>query len=338
MFYKLKVAFMKKMISKKQKNKPFDYESAENYLLDKDAPPTINNSYYFSAHSEKGQSIYCRLGLRSTFSEVWFVYFDGKKAYSCDKMIYTVNCPLSVAKEGETWRVKFNGQLTDGSSTFSAKFDGLFTSSEDAIDFFTHMPAIRTAKAMAFEKWNKNYFSEVQKNNQVHYEQTGSINGKLILNEEQIEINLPCVRDHSFGMRDWNYMNNHLWLMAVNEDSQFNFSMVSYPTMTLMEVGNFKQEKQRFLIKAEYDRNLVTESIPSDFVAEFTFDDGKKVKLKAEIENVIQYSFQDGQYLLNECLATFTIDDKKIRGIFEIGFNKEKARIFNGVEVRRLKA
>lgn len=34
---------------------------------------------------------------------------------------------------------------------------------------------------------------------QTHYEQMGSLNGTLSINEEQFDINMQAFRDHSFG-------------------------------------------------------------------------------------------------------------------------------------------
>lgn len=342
MFYKLKTRFMKKMIAKKQAAQPFDYEAAENFALRKDDDPTVNNSYYFSAHGvDTKESLYCRLGIRNCHSEVWFFYSDGTERYVLKNMLYRDNVPLKVRRSDCGWSVEYRGVLTTGDGReVSAEFEGEYTSQDAPVDFFSHMPPIRTAKAMAGEKWNKQFFAEVQSNNQVHYEQTGRICGKLIIDGKLYEIDLPCVRDHSFGKRDWSYMNNHLWLMAVNETSQFNFSMVSYPAMTILEVGNFKEGKRAmsFMTEAVYERSDVAKGeVPDKMELTLTLDGKRKIKVSVRKADEETYLFQDGDYRLIEGIAEFDIDGKAYRGILEVGFNKEKFRIFNGRQIQELK-
>ena len=342
MFYKLKTGFMKKMIAKKQKAQPFDFEAGEKFALREDDDPTINNSYYFSAHSvNKKESLYCRLGLRNCHSEVWFFYSDGTNRYVLKDMLHKNSVPLKVAKSEKGWRVQYQGELTnrDGEKV-AAEFDGEYTSHQAPVDFFSHMPPVRTAKAMAGEKWTKKFFSEVQNNNQVHYEETGRLLGTLKIDGALFEIDLPCVRDHSFGKRDWNYMNNHLWLMAVNETSEFNFSMVSYPAMTVLEVGNFKagDRPMAYMLNASYDRKAVARGdAPEKLDLMVALDDGRKLNVTIEKTDEEVYLFQDGAYRLIEGIADFTIDGEQYRGILEVGFHKDGSRFFNGKEIRKLK-
>lgn len=334
---------MKKIIAKKQKNKPFDYAAAESFRLNGEEDDTVNNSYYFSAHGvQSGESLYCRLGLRNSHAEVWFYYAKENKRYCLKQLLFEKNAPLTVCREGGEWRVTFNGTTEDESGKeVDAQFCGVFSSTAEPVDFFCNMPPVRTAKAMAFEKWDKAFFAEVQKNNQVHYEQTGVLRGVLTLDGEKYKISLPCVRDHSYGKRDWNYMNNHLWLMAICDESQLNFSMVSYPAMTLLEVGNFKRgnDPMAYVLKAEYDRDSVARgTVPAKLSLKLHLDDKSAIEIEADKIDEETYLFQNGEYRLIECIAQFTIEGKPYRGIVEMGFNEEKSRWFNGKEIKKLKS
>ncbi len=340
-FYKIKTALMQSILKKKKAKSPFDYEAGENYALTGKEEWVINNSYYFSAHDyDKKQSLYCRLGLRTTHSEVWFVFMDGDKVYEHRENIYTENSPLKVYKQ-DNWKVEYEGELTSNEGKkIKASFKGEFFSNADPVDFFSHMATVRTAKAMAYEKWGGGYFEEVQKNNQVHYEQLGNLEGELKLGRTQVAIDLPCVRDHSFGRRDWNYMNNHVWLMAVAPQSYINFSMVSYPAMTMLEVGNYKEKDKpmSFMVLADYDRNQIVKGVvPDKLTMIFTLADGRKVNVKAKRLYETAYPFQDGAYTLIEGIGEYEIDGKNYRGIIEVGFNKDTKRFFNGKKVEELK-
>ena len=48
MFYSLKKAVMCKVLEKRKKQKPFDYERAEAFSLQGLEDSMVNNSYYFS--------------------------------------------------------------------------------------------------------------------------------------------------------------------------------------------------------------------------------------------------------------------------------------------------
>jgi hypothetical protein len=202
------------------------------------------------------------------------------------------------------------------------------------------MPAARMATGMANEKWSKAFFEELQNiSGQCHYEQEGILEGQLTLNGKTVDFQLPCVRDHSFGKRDWNYMNNHLWLMAVAPDHQFNYSLVSYPVMSVLEVGHFRDDAgMHCMWQADLDFSMIDKgTIPHELSLNVTLDNGKAIPVRAKVLAGVTYHFQDGQYILHENIAEFTIDGKTGRGILEIGFNHDNNRFFNQRELNSIR-
>lgn len=342
MFY-IKKALINKIIGKKKKNEPFDYQKAESFTITHKGDGTYNNSYYFSAHSyQKNESLYVRLGLRSDDSaETWVVYCKGDKTYRLPNMIYTAkDTPLKITRENG-WGFSFEGNLVDDDQNeIFAKLNCNFISSSQPVDFFYHMPTNRVATAMAQDKWTKDYFNGVQENNSTHYEQEGLLTGDLILGDENIKIELPCLRDHSFGRRVWGYMNNHIWLAGVDDKCMFNFSMVSYPSMSILEVGHLRQGDNpvKFVTKTFYDRNtVVTGQIPKKLNLECKINDGRTVLVEAELISFVPYPFENGDYTLIEGIANLTIDGVKCRGILEAGFNKDKSRFMNGKKIEKIR-
>ena len=341
MFYGLKTRIMRGVVARRQRNRPFDYTGAETYSLPADADQTVNNSYYFSAHdTEKRESLYCRLGLRTCHSEVWLYYAGREGRFVLERNLFDSDAPLQISRSENGWRIAFDASVTGPGGPVRLQLNGEFTSDQPAVDFFSHMPPVRMAKAMAFEKWTRDYFAQVQSNNQVHYEQTGMLRGTLCIGGQERRIEMPCVRDHSFGKRDWNYMNNHLWMMAVNRRSQLNFSMVSYPAMTLLEVGNFKPDgaPMDYVVRASYDRAAVAAgSVTKQLRVTLQMQSGRTLQVNAGLEDVQNYPFQNGEYLLAEGVAHFEIDGVPHRGILEVGWNGAKERIYNGKKVEDLK-
>lgn len=337
MFFKLKQAVMCKALEKRNAQTPFDAQAADNYTLEGATDPLLNNSYYFSAHNDK-MSVFARLGRRVNMDESWFcLYLDGK-VYSLRQEVFPAGeSPLQVEREGEDWLVSFKGKLNDGDEV---DFRARFVARYGLIDFTSHMPSVRMATGIANEKWSRGFFGELQNvSGQHHYEQEGLLEGSFTLNGQTFELALPCVRDHSYGKRDWNYMNNHLWLMAVSEDCQFNYSLVSYPVISALEVGNFRTEAgMNYMLEANLDFHEVAKGVvPEKLAFSVRLDNGQTMPVKAEKLAGVTYHFQNGEYILHENIAEFKLGDKLCRGILEIGFNRDAGRYFNQRDLDKIK-
>lgn len=335
---KVKAALMKKMLLSKKEKNPFDERLAELYQLPQDAPVTFNNSYYFSGHSISGESIFLRLGLRGDGScEVWFVYRNGALFYRnpVTEYVFAEESPLKVSciESSKTWRITYEGLLQDGNQEnaqpIMAKFSGIFTATDPIYDFFYHASVVPLARAMAQEKWSKSFFAEVQENNQTHYEQNGQMSGTLLLGEQEIAIDIHTVRDHSFGKRDWNYMNKHMWLAALLENGDMvNISMVSYPAIKQLNTGNviLNGHTASIVETIAYEDMINDGKGPEEFHLACVLENGKKITVYGKKETEVVYSLGEGGYILREGLGTFTVDGKRARGIIEFGFNADSSR------------
>ncbi len=344
MFYTFKKMIIASNVDKKKANQPFDFEKGESFTLTGEEGYSINNSYYFSAHSyEKEESLYVRLGLRGDSSaEIWVFYEKEGRRYVCGENASTAeDSPLKVEREDGGWHFSYEGPLSDEEGNIhQAEIECRFVSVKKAVDFFTDMPTCRTATAMSQDKWTKTFFEEVSKNNQVHYEQEGILAGKVTIDGRENEIELNCVRDHSYGTRYWNYMNNHLWLMAVGNDYQLNFSMVSYPSMSILEVGNYREEEKdmQYMLKADWNREeAITGKVPGELNLKLRLDSKKTIDVNVRLLSETAYPFEEGEYVLHEGIAEFEVEGKKERGILEIGFNADGTRFYNGRKVKSLK-
>ena len=336
MFYNFKKQIMCRALAKRNKQNPFDYQYAEYFTLEGETDTWLNNSYYFSAHDES-MSIFARLGKRVHAEETWFaIYLDGK-LYSLQQESFPVGtAPVHVEKNGDGWDLSFQGKLNGNEE---ASVQATFIGNQEPIDFTSDMPAERMAAGIANEKWSKVFFSQLQNvSGQCHYEQEGVLEGQLTLNGRTIEFHLPCVRDHSFGKRDWNYMNNHLWLMAVSPHQQLNYSLVSYPVMSVLEVGHYRDHTGlHYMLKADLDFQQINQgTVPRELAFHMKLDNSRAIAVKAKFLTGLAYHFQDGQYILHENIAEFDIDGKRCRGILEIGFNADCNRYFNQRELKKI--
>ena len=77
MFYHIKNQIITSNIKKRQ-SAGYDVTESECYSLSPKDDQHINNSYFFSAHTMAGETLFVRLGLRGDGSkEVWVGYSDG---------------------------------------------------------------------------------------------------------------------------------------------------------------------------------------------------------------------------------------------------------------------
>lgn len=328
---------MCRALERRNAQNPFDAQTADNYTLEGATDPLLNNSYYFSAHNDQ-ISVFARLGKRVNMDESWFcIYLDGQ-VYSLRQEVFPGGeSPLRVERVGEDWNVSFRGKLNENDEV---DLQARFTARFGPIDFTSHMPAVRMATGIANEKWSRAFFAELQNvSGQHHYEQEGVLEGQFTLNGQIVDFSLPCVRDHSFGKRDWNYMNNHLWLMAVSDDCQFNYSLVSYPVISALEVGNYRTESgMNYMLQANLDFHEVGKGIvPEKLAFSIRLDNGRTLPVEAKKLAGVTYRFQNGEYILHENIAEFKLGGKLCRGILEIGFNREAGRYFNQRDLDRIK-
>lgn len=329
MFYGLKKGIMCRALAKRNKQKPFDYAGAESFTLEGESDPLVNNSYYFSAH-DGNLSFFARLGRRVNEDETWFAIYREGRIYSLKQASFpSGQSPLSIEKAGDNWTIAFSGVLNEKEKI---NFQAVFAARQKPVDFTSHMPAARMATGIANEKWNKAFFEELQQvSGQCHYEQEGMLEGSFTMQGQTVDFQLPCVRDHSFGKRDWGYMNNHLWLMAVSSSRQFNYSLVSYPVLSVLEVGNYRDEAgMHYLMQADLDFQQVGKgTVPQELAFRVKLDDRREIKVDARVLAGVSYPFKEGQYILHENVAEFQIDGHTCRGILEIGFNSRSDRFFN---------
>ena len=91
--------------------------------------------------------------------------------------------------------------------------DVIWRSDETIFNYDTDMSSFAASKAFAKETWNRQFFQDLEKAHQTHYEQMGRIDGELIFHVNQAEDNkngeeetkeiitlhMPSFRDHSYG-------------------------------------------------------------------------------------------------------------------------------------------
>ena len=331
---RLKQSFILRNLKKRRRACPFDADTAEHFTLPGDADDFQNNSHYYSCHDMQGNSLFFRYAKRGRKkTEVWVCFKEAGGVYYNTKQLYVgEEAPAYVIckKTGQTWAFGYAGPLKDMASgtEVSVDFSGTFRATGDIFSFNHHLDARVMALAIAKEKWSREFFAALGDNDQVHYEQPGMVDGVLRLDGRQIDIALPAMRDHSYGKRDWAYMNRHFWLMALLEDgSSFNANMVSYPALTNLQTGYYVTNENTVCVRAARITGSVTPgAVPDAFQYDAQLMDGRTLRVSCRKEAQIICPFENGAYTIYEGIGTFDIDGKKGRGILEFGWNGDPSR------------
>lgn len=346
----LKKKLILSYLESKKTKEPFDLDAAEGFQLPADAGINVNNSHFFTASNESGETLSIRLGMRNGSDyEIFVLYRNADCFLVHEKDSYAPSeCPVKFTQieAGKRWRTDFKGRLRDTAtgeikeSEISVEFEATLP----IYDFLYHADRFNgMADAIAREKWNKTFFAEIGKNNQRHYEQTGKMVGKVIFGEETFALDLPCVRDHSFGIREWDLMNDHIWCCCQNDKGEaLCISVVNYPSMKRLFSGytNIGFTENRTLRDYELIEYDPADGLGGDvlritgFFPEFGKGGAEKlIPMEIEIRRTdnIKCVFGGGKYIFQESLADFTITPEngapvKARGTLEYGFNTDPNR------------
>ena len=329
----LKERLFCRILGKRKRSNPFDEQSAELFTPPADADEFHNNSYYFSCHDMAGNSLLLRHAQRgANTTEVWLAYKDAKgNAYINEKQRFVGEAPpssVSCIEVAKTWAFSYNGKLKNMKTgkSISANIGCEFSATGDIFEFGHHLDSRVLAKSIAKEKWSRAFFSALKENNQVHYEQPGKVNASITIDGKSTDLKLPAMRDHSFGKRDWNYMNKHFWLMGLFEDgSHLNANMVSYPAVKRLETGYFVGKKTVCVEEAKLVGDIPSSGVPESFSYRAKLLNGKDIVVNCKREMVFEFPF--GGYTIYEGIGTFEMDGKKGRGVLEFGYNDDPKRV-----------
>jgi hypothetical protein len=354
------VEYVKKAIiaggmDKQKRANPFDIEYSDKHGLPEGADQFYNNSQYFSVHDlARRRTLLLRLAQRggNYGDEVWFVYREGDgPVYLAEKDLFSPGeiTPLSVEciTAGKEIRLKYQGNLKPGrlgskgyepdpdAPAIQADLDLRFYGTVPAFEFSRHMATEPVARALSREKFTKEFQAALAENHQVHYEQLGYVTGTVTLESRNIDFDrIPAFRDHSYGKRDWNYMDRHNWFSGVLENGDyFQSSMVRYPAIRELQTGFYisregNQEGQPICLKSQtsMDDLPLTGGALEAFSFSVEYLDGSTRKFECNLDFAMPFSHGGGLFVINEGVAEFRVNGIRGRGITEFGFNSNPER------------
>ena len=153
----------------------------------------------------------------------WRLEFEGNLR-SLVSIIIIMKKRLLEQKSGPKFWLTFdidamNIFITKDGKVKRVRLDLLWRSDEAIFNYDCDMSSFAAAKAFAKESWSRQFFQDLEKAHQTHYEQMGRIDGKVTFFDdhpveetprnntaqlqENIPISMPSFRDHSFGMKNY---------------------------------------------------------------------------------------------------------------------------------------
>ncbi|MDR0426328.1 MAG: hypothetical protein LBH24_04060 [Clostridiales bacterium] len=344
----LKSFIIQKAIDRRKQAHPFDSEAAERYTLPPDADRSQNNSFYFSAHTVDGASLLFRNAYRGEGrTELWVAYKDRDgNAWVNPKQEYDngekTGLELTCVKAADEWAFSFSGQMArvaldkrlhaEPTDTLDMTvFSGTFKATAPIFEFSRHFDSKPIARALSKEKLKRGFAQNLAAAHQVHYEQSGKLDVKMKVGagREIVYTDVPAMRDHSYGKRDWAFMDRHVWIVALLEDGgDLNYNCVRYPIVRELQTGYFIKGDKRlctdyYTSMDEYEK---TDDVPLEIESHVVMADKSTFVVKAKKELEFQFAFEDSVYQFHESISTFDINGKKARGIVEFGYHKDRSR------------
>ncbi|XP_050301318.1 uncharacterized protein LOC126739604 [Anthonomus grandis grandis] len=140
------------------------------------------------------------------------------------------------------WDLNFSGKMRvhGQEKIVDVVIQAKFLSEMPYFFYDLELPAKMLARAMAREKWSKEFFKNLKEAHQTHYEQMGFLEGILKVNGEEVPLKLDAFRDHSFGLkRDWSAMHRYIFQMFYLENqTRIVLGIISHPvTASHYEMG-----------------------------------------------------------------------------------------------------
>ncbi|XP_023326546.1 uncharacterized protein LOC111699977 [Eurytemora carolleeae] len=162
------------------------------------------------------------------------------------------------------WRVRYNGDMVLGQPENSnvdiptyhrVNLDAVYTSDLEYFDFDSDMEPMVISRAMAREPWSAAYFQKLRAAHQNHYEQFGTVSGKLTIDQTEYDIGLSTMRDHTHGSsRDWKLMHRYgLHNFTTSSGLRGFLGIVSQPGIfSTLELGYiYTPDKQKHAVQIQ---------------------------------------------------------------------------------------
>ncbi|KAJ0177157.1 hypothetical protein K1T71_007166 [Dendrolimus kikuchii] len=210
------------------------------------------DAVYFNGMSQNGDAVICGLARRPKKTCDTFVYL---KVAGYDlllsPMLPDTYIQQTMLEEGEykvqgleivkfipmrTWKIMYKGDMKPKSNSdkkITVEMNLTWSAHWSPFNFDWQISPSCMAADLAREQWSRDYFKLLTKYHQSHYEQMGYLKGTVLIDGKEHTLNMPCIRDHSFGhVRDWKTFHRYvLHFMFLENGDCLAVGSVSQPVL-----------------------------------------------------------------------------------------------------------
>lgn len=318
---------------RRKKKREFTPEELETKHVD-NTKASFNDSSYFAGISKEGFSFVTRQAFRvDKHNENWMMLsVPGEGVWGFENRDlpegegFKQGTLEYICKEpGEKWKIKFDGKLPQGNKEGKLKLNLDWEGVAPLVVFDkVGTTPLQVGRQVAYEKWNRHFFDKMKELDQVHYEQAGTMSGTLEWKGKRHKLDFVGVRDHSWGVRNWEDWDRHFWLLGILEDGRFfNFSLISYSFVKNLQAAFiYNGDKYVTIYKLpSFEELNLKPMLPKAFSFEVQeVKDGPKKKVSLNMLNFFPFHM-DKDYYLRQAETEFEYDGVKGVGIAEMGVN-----------------
>jgi hypothetical protein len=238
------------------------------------------------------------------------------------------NLKYQPVETGKSWRVSFKGNVHDElRKEHQCSLDLLFTGEHPVYDFARSSDQRMIARAIASEKWTKEFFHQMKDTHQVHYEQTGKFTGTITLDGDVHRLEMVASRDHSFGSRNWLSWDRHYWITGVSDTGiHWTVTTIKWQFLNRLTAG-FVIGQDGFTDAVVECTDLDTVSrdqlLPNHGIVELVTRSGKRHRIEFRRTGEFPY-LHDGKYHMREGIGRYRFDGEDGLGMVEFGFHSDR--------------
>ncbi|XP_055551031.1 uncharacterized protein LOC129733288 isoform X2 [Wyeomyia smithii] len=236
----------------------------------------------------------------------------------------------------QSWKIAYNGKMrfeNDHSQHFDIQLEMEWTTSFSCFNFASDMDANSIARATAKELWSRQHFKNLKKYHQTHYEHYGILKGNVHIDGAKYELNLDCIRDHSYGeQRNWKLFHRYVMhFIHLENGDRITVGIICMPcTFSSLEVGFLSLSKNKVNLSiSNVNMNLYRYgeqgTPPVDYA--FQFYAGNK-KYITKVKAAIGPEFYIGTE--SECRIVEQLCDFEVNGVKGWGATEWQYRNYNG--------
>ncbi|KAI6202197.1 hypothetical protein M3Y96_00922900 [Aphelenchoides besseyi] len=251
-------------------------------------------------------------------------------------------------KPMERWRIRFDGMFADakdlqqnlkktgpedqpaGIKQFRTSFEFEWNAKGDFFNFETDVSCDLIARSLALETWSRELFAKLESKHQIHYEQFGELNGSLRIDDQDFDVQLTSMRDHTIApYRRWTDLRRYVIAMFYLEDGTcVNTSVVSMPEAV------FSQLQFGYIITANGSKVPICEldlqlpfigenkQFPDKFYYQFKTENDRQVH-HVDVRVNERLAFKMGLDLgcyIEELMCEFEVNGQKGYGFCEVEY------------------